>query len=349
VAAPVAAPVTEPDAAERVNSVIESNGDGIFSEQMSALDVKESERTQVKDLAGGAGAGDKQLLKVELDVARFTIKNLNNGLTILSSELDDARAELDDARAELVDARAELVDARAELVDARAELDRARADLKGIIRERDELLAELESHWSDYDTEDYDTEDYDTDDWKVDESHEDVDNSETPLAGETLAAHLYSDDSSASSTDGMETDAVAALLALRSGYPRLPSDQPSPPPVSCEWTSAFECVVEEVTLEGTTTTDHLDRMKPSTIQRLWRQAVHSRWLYRMACTLDVNSQVPIIMTPWINHGHQVWVPWRVVSFDHQTLTVGGYAQLTDKGGLYFSIQFLDDGPEVIWH
>jgi hypothetical protein len=55
------------------------------------------------------------------------------------------------------------------------------------------------------------------------------------------------------------------------------------------------------------------------------------------------------MTPWINHGHQVWVPWRVVSFDHQTLTVGGYAQLTDKGGLYFSIQFLDDGPEVIWH
>ena len=298
-----------------------------------------------------------QCLKDEMDVAKRTMKTQKFGLKILSAELDQTKQELSQTKQELSQTKQELNRVIWERDELDAQLDEVTRCLRAKVAELDEYRWDAEE----YETDEYETGECETEEWKVDESEEDelaaaddIDNSETPLAGEAHAAHLYSDDSSASSIDTEETDAMSASPALGTGRLRLaimPGNQLSHQPGSSTWTSAYKCDVEEVILNGMTT-ENLDRAEPErTLSRLMQQLLVSR-LYDL-CEVGVYSPdgvttqaVPMIKTPWGKGTFQI------VSFDHQTLKIGGCVWLSNSDGFQFEVQFevccLDEGPVLLW-
>ena len=217
--------------------------------------------------------------------------------------------------------------------------------------EHDSDEYETDEHDSDeYETDEHDSDEYETEELQVDElaAAKDIDVSETPLAVEAQVAHLYtSDDSSAFGTDAEETDAVEALFELYPGRQRLaimPGDQPTHQPAStspAEYTSsAYNCVVDEITSDGVTI-DHLHRMEPETTleQELLQSALMSLFTVGMYSLNGVPTPVPIVKTPW-----GTFETFQIVSFDEETWEIMGRV----GSGYQFEILHPDDGPVVFW-
>ena len=343
-------------------------------------DIKDINELTMKTANLGKKMLSDELRKTrdEVNETGIELSQTRDELRKTRDEVNESEIELSQTKDELRKTRDEVNESGVELSQTRDELDQTRGELNRVIWERDELEVKLEkltnflrakaaeskaanleganrlepteSEGDEYETDEHDSDEYETEELQVDElaAAKDIDVSETPLAVEAQVAHLYtSDDSSAFGTDAEETDAVEALFELYPGRQRLaimPGDQPTHQPAStspAEYTSsAYNCVVDEITSDGVTI-DHLHRMEPETTleQELLQSALMGLFTVGMYSLNGVPTPVPIVKTPW-----GTFETFQIVSFDEETWEIMGRV----GSGYQFEILHPDDGPVVFW-